>query len=134
HNWPGAERWLRARNHPCPARGGTVGATYEPEQASSVRPRARRAAACNAWKLAIRSNRRSCRRRILPARPCAACRLQPAADQTAGLVEGACRVLVATSVQHPEIGGESEQEAKLLDPQVCAAQVSCAVSGGRWPR
>src|SRR4029453_9810838 len=39
---PGAERWLRARNHPCPARGGTVGATYQPQQASSVRPRPRR--------------------------------------------------------------------------------------------
>src|SRR5262245_16941359 len=34
---------LRARNLPCPARGGAVGATYQPEQASSVRPRPRRA-------------------------------------------------------------------------------------------
>src|SRR6516164_3402690 len=31
------------RNHPCPAGGGTVGATYQPEQASSVRPCPRRA-------------------------------------------------------------------------------------------
>src|SRR5262249_12852195 len=29
--------------HPCPARSGAVGATYQPEQASSVRPRPRRA-------------------------------------------------------------------------------------------
>src|SRR5262249_15862633 len=42
-DWPWAGRWLRARDHPCPARGGAVGATYQPEQASSVRPRPRRA-------------------------------------------------------------------------------------------
>ena len=37
-----AERRLRARHHPRLARGRPVGATYQSEQASSVRPRPRR--------------------------------------------------------------------------------------------
>src|SRR5712692_6193264 len=32
-------------------------------------------------------------------------------------------MLVSASIQQSEIGGESEQEAQLLDPQVCAAQL-----------
>ena len=56
-------------------------------------------------------------------------RLHPTADQASRLVERARRVLVAAPIQQSEVGGESKQEAQLLDPQVCSAQMLRAFLG-----
>jgi hypothetical protein len=58
-----------------------------------------------------------------------AVRLYPPADQASRLVKRACRMLVAPPVQQSEISGESKQDAQLLNPQVCPAQMLGAIPG-----
>jgi hypothetical protein len=82
---------------------------------------ARRAAACSAWKLAKRSNKRSCRLGIVS--------LYPTADQAAGSVKHTRGEFIALASEQSEIGGESQQEPQFLYPQICTAQMLIAFSG-----
>ena len=56
-------------------------------------------------------------------------RLHPTADQASRIVERARRVLIAAPIEQSEVGGESKQEAQLLDPQVCPAQMLRSLPG-----
>ena len=55
--------------------------------------------------------------------------LSPRADLAPGLVESACRMLVAARVQVAEVHGEADEEPQLLDAEVGAGQVGFPFPG-----
>src|SRR5260370_29666909 len=54
-------------------------------------------------------------------------RLHPAADQASSVIECTRRIFVASSIQQSQVGGESDQEPQLLNPQVSSTQSFCTI-------
>jgi hypothetical protein len=53
--------------------------------------------------------------------------LQPSANEAARVVKRTRRMLVTAPIQQSQVGGESDQEPQLLNPQVCAEQMRSSI-------